>query len=123
MPLRYLLDEHLRGGGLWTAMQQHNSQGTDPLDVVRVGDPPDLPLGTMDLDVLRWMEREGRVFISRDKRTLPGHLAAHLQAGQHVPGVFVLRSHSTIPQILAYLVLAAYAGEPAAFRDRIEFIP
>jgi hypothetical protein len=48
MPLRFVLDEHLRGGGLWWIIRQHNTHGIDPLDVVRVGDPPDLPRVTLD---------------------------------------------------------------------------
>lgn len=38
MPLRYLLDENLRGPW-WNAIQRHNSFGTNTIDAVRVGDP------------------------------------------------------------------------------------
>lgn len=51
MTLRYLLDEHLRGP-LWRAIQWHNNSGVYPLDVVRVGDPPELPLGSDDPTLL-----------------------------------------------------------------------
>jgi hypothetical protein len=54
--LCFLLDEHLRGP-LWLAILRHNSQGGLPIDVVRVGDSPDLPLGSTDLDILLWAER------------------------------------------------------------------
>jgi hypothetical protein len=47
MPLRYVLDEHLRGP-LWRALQWHNSAGVYPVDVVRVGDLVDLPLSADD---------------------------------------------------------------------------
>src|SRR5436189_6142020 len=110
MPLLYLLDEHLRGGGLWQAIQQHNASGIDPLDALRVGDRPDLPLGSTDPDILLWAESSGRIFVSRDERTLPGYLAAHLQAGHHSPGVFMLRAVCTVPDVLFALVLAGYAG-------------
>jgi hypothetical protein len=123
MPLRFLLDEQLRGGGLWLAIQQHNAAGANKIDVVRVGDPPDLPLGTSDADNLLWAEREGRILVSRDVRTLPAHLAAHLQAGHHSPGVLIIRRRSGVPQVLAYLELAAYAADPAAYQDHIEHIP
>ena len=43
MVLRYLLDEHLRGP-LRRAVQWHNGRGSYPLDVVCVGDFPDLQL-------------------------------------------------------------------------------
>ncbi|HMF13355.1 MAG TPA: hypothetical protein VKE94_13650 [Gemmataceae bacterium] len=52
MPLRFALDENQRGL-LWRAVVRHNLAGVYPLDVVRVGDPPDLPLGSADPDVLQ----------------------------------------------------------------------
>src|SRR5438128_2200982 len=45
--LLFLLDEHLRGP-LWPAILRHNAQGGLLIDAVRVGDPPDLPLGSDD---------------------------------------------------------------------------
>jgi hypothetical protein len=123
MPLRYLLDEHLRGGGLWQAIQQHNTSTLYPLDAALVGGPPDLPLGTTDPLILLWAEREGRILLSFDKRSLPQHLAAHLQAGHHSPGIFIIRSGHTLPELIDSLVLAAYAGNPVDFQDRIAYIP
>ncbi len=120
--LRYVLDENLRGV-LWHAIQQHNSRSAFPLDVVRVGDPPDLPLGTIDPDILVWAEREARIFVSLDKKTLPGHLIQHSQQGRHSPGIFIVIPSSTLTDILDYLVYAAYAGDPFDYADGIRFIP
>lgn len=122
MPLRYLLDEHLRGP-LWRTIQWHNNSGVYPLDVVRVGDPPDLPFGSDDPTLLLWAEREQRILVTHDPDTMPRHLADHLAAGHHSPGVFMLRPHSTLPQILSFLQDAAYASEPEEWQDRIQFIP
>src|SRR5437016_3593762 len=102
MPLRYLLDEHLRGL-LWKAVQQHNAGGANLLDVVRVGDPPDLPLGALDPAILEWAEREGRILVSRDENTMRTHLMAHLQAGHHSPGIFMIRRRSTLSQVVFHL--------------------
>jgi hypothetical protein len=96
MALGYPLDEHLRGV-LWRAIQRHNAQGVNVLDVVRVGDPADLPLGSADPALLLWAEQHGRILISRDERTLPAHLATHLQAGHHSPGIFILRRRCSFP--------------------------
>ncbi|MBI1916397.1 MAG: DUF5615 family PIN-like protein, partial [Planctomycetes bacterium] len=112
MTLRYVLDENLRGA-LWQAIQQHNLQGAHVLDATRVGDPPDLPLGTSDPDLLVWAECEGRLLVSLDKKTLLGHLAQHLQAGHHSPGILLVTPGSVVPAVLGYLVLAAHAGDPA----------
>jgi hypothetical protein len=122
MPLCYVLDEHYRGI-LWNAIQQHNASGINPLDVVRVGDPADLPLGTKDPDLLLWGEREGRVLVTRDWQTMPGHLAAHLAAGHHSPGVFIPRPGQSLPQLVIILVLAAYVYDPAEVRDQVRFLP
>ena len=55
MPLRFVLDENQRGL-LWLAVIRHNQTGIYPVDVVRVGDLPDLPLGSVDSDILLWCE-------------------------------------------------------------------
>jgi hypothetical protein len=123
MPLCFLLDEQLRGGSLRKAIDHHNALGIYPLDVVRVGDPPDLPLGTTDPDVLLWAEREGRIVITLDRNTMPGHLANHLQAGRHSPGVLIVRGQAALSAILARLVVIAHAGDPQDCQDRVEFIP
>ncbi len=122
MVLRYLLDEQLRGP-LGRAVQWHNGRGIYPLDVVRVGDFGDLPLGSVDPAILLWAESEGRILVSHDRNTLPGHLADHLHAGHHSPGIFIIRRHSTLPQIVSFLADAAYASDPSEWGDWIKYIP
>jgi hypothetical protein len=51
MPLRFLVDEHLRGP-LGHAVQRDNARGGLPLDLVRVGDAPELALGSDDRTIL-----------------------------------------------------------------------
>jgi hypothetical protein len=122
MPLRYLLDEHMRGHRLWKAIVQHNRLGIDVLDFLRVGDPIDLALRSPDDVILQWAEREQRILVSLDKRSLPLHLAQHLQAGFHSPGIFVIRRGSTLMQVIDFLVLAL-SSNPLSWRARIEHIP
>lgn len=122
MPLRYVLDEHLRRI-LWNAIQQHNAGGIDLLDVVRVGDPTDLPLGTKDPDLLLWAEREGRVVVTLDRRTMPGHFSAHLAAGHHSPGVLLLRKRYSLAQLVFILALTAHASDPNELTDLIRHLP
>jgi hypothetical protein len=93
------------------------------LDVTRVGDPADLPLGSQDPDILRWAEREDRILVSLDKKTIPGHFAAHLATGHHSPGVFLIRPAESVRAVLSYLVLAAYASDPSEHQDVCKYIP
>jgi Domain of unknown function (DUF5615) len=120
--LCFLRDEHLRGP-LWLAIVRHNMLGGLPVDAVRVGDPVDLPLGSDDSAILRWAEREGRILLTEDVHTMPGHLAEHLQAGGHTAGVFVLRTGCPIGEGVSYLELVAHAGEPTEYADAITYVP
>ena len=121
MPLAYLLDENQRGL-LWDVIQRHNARGVDPLDAVRVGDLPELPLGRQDPDILLWAEAQERILVTFDKSTMPGHLADHLAGGHHCPGIFMVSRTSRPLEVLEFLILAAYASEPAEWRDWIKYV-
>jgi hypothetical protein len=121
MSLRYLLDENQRGV-LWHLIQRHNARGIDPLDAVRVGDAPDLPLGTDDPAILRWAEREQRILVTFDKSTMGRHLSEHLAAGNHCPGIVMVPTESKPVQVLEFLILAAYASEPVEWQDWIKYL-
>src|SRR5437016_5728621 len=101
MPLSYVLDEDLRGS-LWRAILWHNNAGVYPVDVVRVGDPVDLPLGSDDPSILKWAEREQRIILSYDYDTMAAHLANHLAANRHSPGIFMARPRATLPQLVTF---------------------
>jgi hypothetical protein len=121
MPLAYLLDEHVRGL-LWRHVQRHNAFGRPAINAVRVGDPPDLPLGALDPAMLLWAEKEDRIVVSRDKGSLVTHLRNHLAAGHHSPGIFLLRDVA-LAEIVEFLACAAHASEPVEWQDRVVFIP
>lgn len=123
MALRFLIDENLRGRRLWRGIVRHNVLGGLTIDAVQVGDPVDLPLGSSDPEILRWAEREDRILISRDQSTLTPHLLAHLQAGYHSPGIFIVHPIASYAAILNYLEIVAHAGNADDFRDRLVFIP
>lgn len=121
MPLRYLLDENQRGV-LWHVIQRHNARGIDPIESVRVGDVPDLPLGLDDPAILRWAEREERILVTFDRSSMSRHLGEHLAAGNHSPGIFLVQSDSKPAEVAAFLVLAAYASESSEWRDWIKYL-
>lgn len=122
MSIRFLLDENLRGP-LWQAILRHNLNGEPTLDAVRIGDFPDLPLGSDDPDILAWAEREGRLLITEDRHTMPAHLERHLAADRHSPGVLMVRREARIRDLLETLVLIACVGEPSNFADAVIYIP
>ena len=122
MPLSYLFDENLRGP-LWNFVLRHNRSGLNPIDVVQIGDSDVLALGTGDAEILLWAQRHGRILVSVDRGTMSKHLADHLAAGHHSPGVFTVRTEFPLREILDFLVLAAFATDPSEWADTNRFIP
>jgi len=122
MPIRFVLDENQRGR-LWRAVLDHNTQGGHPIDAVRVGDPPDLPLGIDDPALLVWAEQADRILVTADKETMIAHLADHWTAGHHSPGVFLIRRRSRLTDVVAFLSLAAGEDDDGQWRDSITYIP
>jgi hypothetical protein len=115
------LDENQRGV-LWHVIQRHNARGIDPIDAVRVGDLPDLPLGSDDPMILRWAEREERILVTFDRSSMSDHLRGHLESGNHSPGIFMVLPESKPVEVVDYLVLAAYASDPAEWIDWIKYL-
>ena len=76
----------------------------------------------LDPDLIRIADTMGRVIISLDAQTLPGHLAEHLAAGGSSAGIFILRRPLNI-SVANDLVLIAFASEPEEWRDRFAFVP
>ena len=122
MAPRFAFDENLRGA-LWNLVARHNRKGELTVDVVRVGDVGVVPLGTKDPELLRWAELEGRILVSEDRRTMSKHLADHLAAGHHSPGVMTLKVQVPLRSVLDFLVVAAHATEPDEWADANWFVP
>jgi len=93
------------------------------MEILAVGDEAAPALGASDAELLRWIEREGFVLISRNRRTIPQHLREHLEAGGHVPGILLFRRHYSLGRILEDLILIWEAGNPEQYRDRVEYLP
>ena len=121
MSLQFLFDENINAK-LSQAVTRHNLHGELPLNIIRVGEPADLPLSSTDGEILTWSEREQRILVTNDKHTIPKHLADHLQHGRHIPGVFIIRRGARVVTLCEYLVAVAYASEPQEWSDRIIYI-
>ena len=121
MPLRFLLDENLRGV-LLDAIHRHNVvRPHEAIDVVEVGDDIAPPRGTSDPDLLVWAESENRLLVSFDKSSMPGHLQAHLALGRHCPGIIIPPARPSLNNLIRFLVVIAYASLPGEYTDRITY--
>lgn len=116
--IRYLLDEDTPH-----SLRDQLLRRAPEIDILAVGDETGPARGTPDPQLLRWIEREGYVLVSRNRRTMPRHLRDHLEAGGHIPGIFLLRRRYSIGQILEDLLLIWAVGHPEEYRDHIEYLP
>ena len=118
MPLSYLLDEHVP-----PAYQTQLLRQEPTLIVWRVGAPSAPPLGTLDPEILYWCEANDFVLVTNNRKSMPAHLADHLAAGRHVPGILTVDMTRDMARNLDDLLLVALADEPDEYSDRIIYLP
>lgn len=93
------------------------------MDIFIVGDMLAPPLGTLDPEILFWIERENRCLITKNRASMPQHLRDHLAAGHHIPGILTLKPKASLHDIIEDLTLIWDVCEPDEYRDRIEYLP
>src|SRR5215203_3445891 len=97
--MKLLLDENLRSGALWKAIQERQRAPYATADIVRVGDPAGPPLGSSDEFIIAWAASQGRVVISQDQRTLERAVAALIDSGGASSGVGLFRKAFSVPEM------------------------
>lgn len=85
------------------------------------GAPP--PGGSQDPDIPVWLDRHGFCLVTDNRRSMPVHLAHHLEAGGHVRGVFQISLQAPWGVIIEDLHLVWAAADPDEYVDWITHIP
>lgn len=116
--IQYLLDEHV-DKRLRKALQRL----APALAVGCVGDSDAPSLSTADPDILAWCERHAFLLVTNNRRSMPAHLADHLAARRHMPGILVLNIHDSIGFTTSELILIWETCTVDEFEDRIWFLP
>ncbi|GEM_PF-945523 len=114
MKVRFLLDEN-ESPRLKVALLRLNST----IDVMRVGEPGALPLGTSDLEVLRYLELSHRALVTSNRTSMPAHVEAHWAAGGHLWGLFWVCSGTPIGRLAQELFLVWEDSEAKEWIDRL----
>jgi predicted nuclease of predicted toxin-antitoxin system len=78
--------------------------------------------GLNDFEVLRIAADSGRILVSQDRRTMPGHFVRFLAVGQS-PGVILLREAISISAAIEELILIWHASEAEEWAGRLVWIP
>ena len=117
MAVGYLLDENV------DVAYRDQLAIRGPWSVRVVGERTVPPKRTTDPDILIWREGNDFVLVTNNRRTMPRHLADHLTAGRHVPGIVMLDDDLGIGGNVEELLLIAGASLPDEIRDRIIYLP
>jgi hypothetical protein len=118
MKVRFLIDENLPPR-LKTATQRLNSA----IDILRVGNATTPALGTLDPDVLRYLELSQRILVTDNRNSMPGHLEDHWKMGGHIWGLFWVRPGTTVGHLAEELLLIWETSEAEEWIDILDWIP
>lgn len=118
MKPRYLLDENVSLG-----VRSQLKRLDASLVVLAVGDPDAPTKGTSDPDILLWLEANGYILVTENRRTMPNRLARHYELGHSVSGILWIRPRSSIGQIVEALYRLWLSSTQEQFQHRNEFIP
>jgi predicted nuclease of predicted toxin-antitoxin system len=81
-----------------------------------------IPDRTLDPEMLRIAAGSGRVLVSRDVRTLPGHFAAFI-ARRVSPGIILIPSGITIGAAIERLLIAWLTWTAEEMENQIRWLP
>jgi hypothetical protein len=79
--------------------------------------------GVGDPEVLERAACEGRILVTHDRRTMPEHFRARLEAGKSSPGVLIVSQGAPLRPVVEALVLIWSASDPAEWRDQLHHLP
>jgi hypothetical protein len=81
-----------------------------------------IPEGAADPEVLRIAAQAGRVLVSRDVTTMPGHFDRFI-AQRESPGVLLIPSRRSIGAVIDGLLLVWLSWSPEDLHNQVRWIP
>ena len=114
----YLLDEHLP-----RALKRALGLRGPGLEVWRIGDPGAPPRGTPDPVLLDWCETNNCILITNNRKSMPTHLAAHVERGRTIRGILVVDPDSGFAEIIEQLDLVTGASFDREYENQIRYLP
>ncbi|RLB99476.1 MAG: hypothetical protein DRI57_33590 [Deltaproteobacteria bacterium] len=118
MKRRYLIDENTT-----PALADQLRRRQPLLEVASVGDEIAPPKGTLDPDILLWIEEHGFTLVTRNRKSMPDHFQQHLSIGHHIPGILTLRPKVSLGEIIEDLLLIWELADTSEYQDQIIHVP
>lgn len=118
MTVKFLLDENITPR-VQAAIQRHYPH----IDVLRVGDEDAPALATLDPEILQYLEKSQRILITRNRASMPGHVADYIAGGGQHWGVLRVRPNTSIMQLVQTLELIAETSTAEEWINEMWWIP
>ena len=118
MKVRFLLDENLSKQIKIATIRLNQA-----IDILCVGEQDAPSFGTLDPDILLYLESAQRLLITDNRKSMPGHLESHWASGGRIWGLFWVRPQTQIGQLAQALVLVWEATEAEEWIERVDWIP
>jgi hypothetical protein len=93
------------------------------VEILSVGEAAAPAKGIKDPPLLLWLEAHQYMLLTGNRKTMPGHLADHLTAGHHVPGIFLISDWLPTQQVVDELLLIWGASTPDEWRNQLWYLP
>jgi hypothetical protein len=79
--------------------------------------------GVPDLEVLGFAAAQGRILVSHDENSMPGHFRDFLGNGRRSPGVLMVPQETPTGRVIESILLIWIASEASEWMDRIVWLP
>lgn len=76
-----------------------------------------------DPELLAWAAAEGRVVVTHDRQTMPGHAADRVAAGEKMAGVFVVPRRLPISEVIDDLEIIVTCSLEGEWENTIRYLP
>ena len=118
MKPRFLLDENLLPR-FKLAVLRLNFE----IDILRVGDANSPALGTLDPEILIYLQQSQRILLTDNRKSMLEHLEAHWTNNGSIWGLFWFRPKATIRELAEDIVLIWETTEAEEWKNQLIWIP
>lgn len=76
-----------------------------------------------DPELLLWAADAGRILLTHDLRTIPGHAGERIAAGEKMPGVFVVPRRLPINEVINDLEIMVTCSLEGEWDNTVRYLP
>jgi Domain of unknown function (DUF5615) len=76
-----------------------------------------------DPELLAWAAESGRIVVTHDRKTMPGHAANRVAVGERMPGVFVVPHRLPVGQVIDDLELMVTCSDENQWENITRYLP